>query len=348
MHRMLLALRGIKGPRGEVSQLNCNIYRIPKVEPWKRALPCDPALPNILTRHCSNRRDRIYFKGENGLGTHCKPTTFPLQCPKCDTCSERVSCTLCDLTPRSINCQSCKSAITSSKWRCTCGMPWLECNTHRSQGFRCGNSRCRNIATRTSIHSYHVARARQSAKTKKLNKVGPLGSDKLGLSSVHHDSGNVKEPYEDTGGDGRTQKDIKKQKSVHHSSFQPIVTNEGFFNQANNLNCANSARPGWFFNQATQTQCSSLRGHNSHYDHGERSSSSQDGSIYKNPKRPLEGGGGDVRTPRCVVDNFDCFSDVSNLAIVSVPRKFPKRTSCKGNCPLTGWSVDQYCEQCHG
>ena len=86
--------------------------------------------------------------------------------------------------------------------------------------------------------------------------------------------------------------------------------------------------------------------------------SSTDGPICKGQKRPLEGGGGDVRTSRSPYGNFNSYSnDVSQEQQLLNPKRAhssgshcsivkPKAT-CNRRCPEV-WTINEYCATCHG
>ena len=181
-----------------------------------------------------------------GLGTQCKPITFQIRCPKCDSYRELANSRLYEMKPRYINCKLCKASITSSRWKCMCDIPWLECTTHRSQGFRCGKERRHSNTFRLNMHVYSYTRFKQNSRTKRLNKVWPLRSDMLGLPAIHLNPGKIKEPYVATGRDGRTQKRLKKRRSVHHACLHSIRATRLFLDKPINLAALILLAPGGF------------------------------------------------------------------------------------------------------
>ena len=67
-----------------------------------------------------------------------RPSHFWLACPKCS-----VACDFAKKSPfkpgRNIQlwCSSCKHAISSKKWSCSCGGGWMGCSQHRPVGYLC-------------------------------------------------------------------------------------------------------------------------------------------------------------------------------------------------------------------
>ena len=186
-------------------------------------------------------------------------------------------------------------------------------------------------------------------------------------------SGNRKEPFEATGRDGRTQENKKKKcRRDPIASMHSQRSFGRFFNQTNKPTAAKSACLRGFFDQAQHTSSSSCEstGHLSSAivcDRDVGSVSSTKGYSNNNPKRPHEGDGGDVRTPRLKINHFDSKYVVSPLANAPEPtlmtntrpiQSMPGVTqvfeasrsfrACKGNCPKHNWRIDQYCETCHG
>ena len=132
--------------------LIAKVHKWPKKEPWGKLLQANPNLPPILRRHQEQFEDSIISRGQRGGDKLVQPRSFQLSCPSCGRIKECSNIRLFTTRVRTIACTSCNRSIVSSKWSCTCHVPWLQCESHRRAGFACG-------LAKTSSHKF-AARSR--------------------------------------------------------------------------------------------------------------------------------------------------------------------------------------------
>ena len=113
----------------------------PKTEPWGNIIPKSPALPPILSRHRDLNEQSTVNRGQREGGCRrVQPLSFPLSCPHCGIVKECSSSRLYTTRIRCTRCSHCKRTTVASKWKCTCLMPWLQCQVHRPLGFSCNKA----------------------------------------------------------------------------------------------------------------------------------------------------------------------------------------------------------------
>ena len=94
-----------------------------------------------------------------------RPEHFYIACPICAAIKDCKRHTLHSKhTWRSVTCKHCKKHSSASKWKCSCGLQWRHCQTHRPQGFACG----RNIRASATNAKPSFAKCPK--------RVGPLGA----------------------------------------------------------------------------------------------------------------------------------------------------------------------------
>ena len=170
VHNMLLCIRAVKqGP--ESGKLKASAAPLPRLEPWRALIThSSQPIPLILNNRRLREHDNIQGRGENGSGRDLKPEVVNLICPHCRKQQNCAKNKLFTTVAVSLSCRNCKTNTTSTQWRCTHGLKWQSCKTHREAGMRCGSHRTQGTPKRPDPLK---AAARLFQKAKKL---GPLGS----------------------------------------------------------------------------------------------------------------------------------------------------------------------------
>ena len=99
-----------------------------------------------------------------------RPQIFYLNCPRCDRSANLAGRFLFSNNKwAQIRCKTCRAVTTSSKWLCSCNIPWRNCRVHRADGFKCASRRRRCNPTRVQ------AEQRQLRLNQLTQRIGPLG-----------------------------------------------------------------------------------------------------------------------------------------------------------------------------
>ena len=105
-----------------------------------------------------------------------------------DCCKVRLHTT----RVRTVACSVCHRATVSSKWTCTCGVPWIQCSIHRRLGFACGTAalKRRQFAVRSRAQAHH----QQIIKYKNATRLGALGAGHSDKARIYKKSAQVVPP----------------------------------------------------------------------------------------------------------------------------------------------------------
>jgi hypothetical protein len=322
---MLCSIRRGKMPGG-ASKLKASAQALPKHEPWMEFVGRVPTpLPQIVLNSSARLVEAITSRGERGDGRELRPSSFTLVCPKCGSVREAARVTLYCTRARGLNCTMCRLNTSSTRWMCQHAIPWQRCPEHRAGGFRCGSHRGNPgpwdaRAPPTSIQpllkdKLHLARL------KRLARIGPLGSSS-------------KDPQAH---------DMCKRAVARNSGRCPTKT---FKKKKRKIGVMGNAQPpkgegrdiAWpresHQSQKRLVLCEGLR--------GELPRPTKIPRIVS--KQP------DIqRDPSCRTLRSDNPGDRGSDQQAKRPKVAHVSTSrCKGLCPKVGWSIDQYCEACHG
>ena len=312
VHRMLLCLRSVKqGP--ESGKLKASAAPIPRVEPWISMISSSSQpIPLILKNRNVKDQDNIMSRGELGNGRDLKPVLFDLFCPKCKRHQNCAKNKLFKTVAVSLSCRNCKTNTTSAQWRCTHGLKWLTCETHREAGMRCGSQKTQGTPRRPDPLK---AAARLSQKTKKL---GPLGSCPSSLPA----SSTSRQPATT----------LSKQPSYVNSTMS----------SGNNFNKRNKKNESYGeLSPQYEVPVGTSRYWHAHLN----------GDAIQGDHRPgtssnlgITGNHETGKTPR---PHDEEVSVLAKRARLTPPSSSKHVTTCKGKCP-TVWTIDMYCPHCHG
>ena len=273
----------------------------------------------------ANSDSNIIHVGESGSGINRRPEEFILNCPKCGKPSNRAFTCLYHLKPRPVKCPYCSCTTTAAKWQCPCNIPWMACTSHREEGLQCKSRRKSSnsanlIKASPSSHSSQARmRQREHAEQKRLARLGPLGNaivaPLLANSGAACTNASIKRARI------RPHKIIDKEKAPCMPIAEPSRGQASIL-YPDDIHIV-SSRPG------TNDYCISK-----HHDSKAGPNVCKNTSSQQHP----------TTTP----------SKRTSQPLPSAPK--PKRArvpfkpapSCRGLCPMFGWTIDLFCESCHG
>ena len=270
----------------------------PKHEPWfetlvkfrtHRATQGSPSMPSIATNIRNKAHEDICIRGGGGEAGTLKTECMMLSCPKCTRYKNVASCTLFSTRAMPIYCSECKISTMSSKWQCSHNLPWLQCPSHREEGFRCRSSRSAR-RTKTTLLWKELS---YKAKLKRLTRLGHLGQHRANKDDVVNSIGAASMPKKKD----NIKKDMsaKTTKSGGMQHYRPSISD---------------------LSQRPRYKKARITNHNLGEQHDVCNQVCNPGPGVKEPSASS------ARAPQCV-------------------------SRARGGCP-SNWTIQNYCEACHG
>ena len=267
---------------------------------------------------------------------HDVPKEFLLRCHLRNATSDMLHRTLYRHSKcLHIVCRHCMKGASAARWLCKCGIAWIACPLCRPLGFACLSSRRkRGSANLASIGTTTIPppppkrrrllpspigsadfrgrgkRRRRATMHLRTRKV----STTFSTSKLTSAGCNFLGPYE-----------IPRPCEIPSASDGPPC----------GPRASKLAKQGPSYNQPCMHAASSGLPAN---------------SAGPNLKRALEATGGDGRTPKNPKD-LRAQKDLRATAFTNASVSPPPSTTCvrgTGLCPMTSWTIDQYCPACHG
>ena len=281
------------------------------------------SLPDAASRLLNKHK----HENQSNMPVHlidCKE--FLLSCRSCNATSDMLHKTLyrhgkCLY----IYCRHCHKGATAAKWSCGCGRAWIACPRCRPIGFSCkAKARKRGSASLTSSgtapHPPPTPKRRRSRPT--------IGSaDFRGRGNYRA----FRKPITNNGKASAAFADSSLTTSgcnyVGPYSL-PLVPARSFVRPSSRE--SSPVTPGPSPSKVPTLGCTQICMNSS-------------GS---NPKRALEATGGDGRTPK-MIKTCGHFKTCGQQHSKDTARVSPCVRGT-GLCPMTGWTIDQYCPSCHG
>ena len=342
LHTMLLTFNQSDDPE----RLYNRRLKWPKADPWFHLIPKNPGLPRILLRHREHLEQSIDIRGAKGGTRYAQPASFELFCPHCKILKNCCRIKLYTTRVRSIHCGECNLTSVASKWHCICEKPWLQCKMHRQQGFACGQANISGMRFATANKAQHHHKqflARRNAQ----NRLGCLGEGDFRISAGCITSSR------NCLNSAKNKRDKKQKSGVGYiiPTRRDITAGQSHPPDLKTLDpCETSMRYQQHFRQALMPS-SMLRdllpAFSSSFCH-----SCDDLKGLKRPFvtiGPKEDGSPDSSCSRQAVPR-----PVQNDFPAKRARHFVSPAAkntlirCKGLCPKSGWTIEQFCSHCHG
>ena len=329
LHLMLSRLRLFKqGPHK--GKLKASAAPLPKKEPWADILaPAPSPIVTILTSRKARRIDNISTRGERGDNRELKPQTFSLKCPSCGTFKECAKIRLFTTIARGLTCSNRKKSTSSTKWSCTHGTPWTRCPIHRETGFRCGAQRLHKHKADSKgtswVRSLKAIKHRQAT----LNRLGSLGEPKcLPLS------------LDNSVGSSTFKRTLVHKKKIKRRGNRPPHKGESRLRRPElhelrtpltNIGIRRDERGNHGIDYSINMSTSNYWRAHSGQGQPEGSITSDSFMQYSTHKAGIASG-----------------RPLKPAKRARISEPFSKQASCcKGNCPSV-WTIESYCEACHG
>ena len=328
LHNMLASIRLIKQGNHK-GKLRASAAPLPKKEPWFNTLAPGPTpISKIMNSRRDNMHANIMIRGERGDHRELRPSVFFLKCPSCGHIRDCARVRLFTTTARGLTCNSCKKSTSSTRWRCEQDIPWTSCPVHREAGFRCG---VRSMPSRQGLNSslrqgsLKALRARQA----KLSRIGSLGEPKSLLISSLNSVG--PHPMRRT----MVQKITKKRRGI-----RPAPKRAGVKGRPGKLNISPSS-----LGIGNDEHCVNLTERHANHTTSiywlAHSSNGQPRGTTSSNKHSIDS-----------IVHHDAGSKTGGphkpAKIAKLCEPFSKQApACKGNCPHI-WTIESYCEYCHG
>jgi hypothetical protein len=332
LHSMLSSIRLIKQGTHKGS-LKASAAPLPKKEPWADILASAPApIVTMMNNRKTRRLDNISMRGERGDYREQRPQSFILVCPTCATPRDCVNVRLFTTIARGLTCNNCKKSTSSTRWCCSHGASWTSCPIHREAGFRCGShSQAPNKASfqgnrwTRSLKTSKASRSRQGI----LSKIGSLGEPKrLPSSCVNSVRSTTRK------------KTLVFKKTIKRQGSPPQQRESGWRGPDALHDFQNPIK-----NEHTRNHNEQHRDRVSYYVH----STSKYWLAHSTSEQP-EGSTTSIKTnDKCI---HKAGSDVEKPLMPAKRAKlsegsFKQASACRGNCPRV-WTIESYCELCHG
>ena len=330
IHSMLTTIRRVKQGANK-GKLICTASPLPKQEPWYTILTSAPSpLEAIMTTKRARLLDSIDSRGERGDQRELRPISFMINCPHCGVSKDCAKVRLFSTVARSVSCTSCLRNTSSTRWLCSHGAPWTSCLVHREAGFRCGSQSLHIKKRSHDQHRFAKATKAKQRKQARLHKLGILGEPKCPSMSVDN--------------------------SVGSSTFQGTLVRKNKVKRRGKFPSpkrdSSMSRPGKLHNiENPHTKLDDCKvEHGKHdYSHIMSTSSIWQAHVFKGQP------GGSTSSDR----NSCCHHSTQQtgsggLAPLNIAKRArlssassSRRAVCRGNCP-TRWTIESYCEVCHG
>jgi hypothetical protein len=268
------------------------------------------------------------IRGERGDNRELKPQFFYLECPSCGKLRDCAHVKLFTTTARTLTCSNCKKSTSSTKWSCEHGTPWTKCSIHRELGFRCGRQSLPSINASSQgkaidARSFKAIQRRQ-AKLRAIGSLGepkspPISCDNLVNSSRFKRTSVLNKNLKRRGrptrsGDTRSRRPELHAKNSPHSSLG--ISSDDHPHRIDYASCMSTSM--YWHAHARHDQQGATTTSDKHIQTLNHKAGSVDGEPLNPAKR----------------------------ARISEP--FSKHNfKCKGLCPLK-WTIESYCEVCHG
>ena len=271
-----------------------------------------PSISSIVQTNSCRAKDSITIRGQVGDGRDLKPEAFLLTCPRCRADKEASRCTLYAHAAKVLYCTTCKHSMSSTRWQCNHGIRWLDCPVHREVGFRCkGLSQPKHRKSNTLFQD-----VRHKARLKRLKRLGTLGRPEDIFNSI---SCRMKAQKKETTNKNNIEQDARERFQISKGggpcsdrpSISPCPAREHVLHTFRNRN---------------KTLMRLVLAKKPWLNNGV-ADTVQFGSAIFNNKPEFRGSITPSKRLRVMPT---CISRV------------------RGSCATTGWSIDQYCEACHG
>jgi len=327
IHNMLSRIRLIK--QGEhKGKLKASAAPLPKKEPWFDMLAPGPTpLNNILNSRRDNLHNNIMIRGERGDHRELKPQFFYLSCPSCSNARDCAHVKLFTTTARGLTCSKCKKSTSSTRWCCEHGTPWTRCPVHRETGFRCG---ARSLSTfkgsKSGLRqaSLKALKGRQA----KLSRLGSLGEPKSLLVFSRNSVGS----HSNKG-------TLVHRKIGKRRGKRPTPKREG---GGGRLGMPNNKV---LANEYPESPNSLGVGIDEHvHDYSHIISTSRHWQAHMGQGQPE----GDTTSHKYHNAGSEIGTALNPAKKARLSKPFSTHASrCRGNCPAV-WTIESYCEACHG
>ena len=321
LHNMLASIRLIKQGTHK-GKLRASAAPLPKKEPWFNMLAPGPTpISKILSSRRDNMHANIMIRGERGDHRELRPPVFFLKCPSCGNFKDCAQVKLFTTTARGLTCSMCKKSTSSTRWCCEHGIPWTSCPKHREAGFRCGfRSLPSNERLNSSLRqgSLKALKARQA----KLSRLGSLGEPKCLLFSFSNSVGSHSKK--------RTlvQKKINKRRGK-----RPTPKREGGGGRLGKLN-----------NSPISLGIGKDEHEHGIHDYSHVISTSSYWRAHSGQGQP----DGEHTSDKHHKAGIEIGSPLHPAKKARRSELFSMKASrCRGNCPAV-WTIESYCEACHG
>ena len=274
-------------------------------------------------------QNNIMIRGERGDHREQSPQFFYLKCPTCGNFKNCAHIKLFTTTARGLTCSSCKKSTSSTRWTCEHGTPWTRCSYHREPGFRCGVQSLPSISasfkgTNSMTRSSKAILRRQA----KLRVIGSLGEPKRPPvsrvnsvnSSTFKRTSVLKKKLKRRGSPPLNGESRLRRPELHDSSIPHTRLS----------NCSNEHDTHRIDYSACMATSTFWRAHSGQGQIGGSTTSNNSMQYFTHKAGSVVG-----RPP-----------NPAKKARISEPFSM-QASSCKGMCPRV-WTIESYCEACHG
>ena len=308
----------------------------------------DQQLASDARRSTDRHMHHVHSATQQVCATTDAPNEFLLQCRSCNVKSNLARRTLYSRGKcMHIICHACGKGASAARWLCNCGSAWIACQNCRPIGFQCRSS---------TVRPKKIER-KQEPLTSKPVQSGPKskraclrGGTSLALYSSHPTPKRRRpRPSFSAVLRGRANLGLRSfnrsTSKARRTQFAPsVLTDAG---------CSIKLAPVFplVAPPPIDPPCDPPRplklaklGTSSNLHLISAPSTGLVASLTNSgAKRSLEDTGGDGRTPKSIKD--------LRASRGSGPNRFTNSTTCirgSGLCPMTGWTIAEYCPACHG